>query len=194
MPNIPPPQWTSADERPDAGTDWLAAPLTQLTRFIVRAYHEPLRRDLPRLQARAREVELAEWPQVLGAVREHLDALARDVPAHLDYEEQQLFPAIDALARGDRGPFRTEESRLPELERQHDAFGMRLKHLARLTAWFTAPVGAGRAAHALCAELSSLMEATYVHVHLERNVLLARAVDVSRRGHAGAADVTNGVQ
>lgn len=178
MPNIPPSPWT-ADQTSDAATDWLAAPLTQLTRFIVQVYHEPLRQDLPRLQAHAREVEIAEWPQVLGAVREHLDALARDVPPHLDYEEQLLFPAIDALARGDRALFDREVSRVPDLERQHDQFGMRLKDVARLTSWFTPPPGVGCAGQALCAELSSLMEATYVHVHLERDVLLARAVQLS---------------
>ena len=189
MPNLPPSRWTDADQTPDAGTDWLVAPLPRLTRFIVHAYHEPLRRNLPLLATRARDVDAAgEWPLVSGDLLEHLDALARDVPLHLDYEEQLLFPAIEALSRGDRVPFCSEAARLPVLEQQHAQFGTCLKDLARLTAWFTPPDGVGPTVQELCADLSRLMESTYVHVHLERNVLLERALQISSALAASSPD------
>ena len=139
----------------------------------------PLRRSLPSLLATAARVDASEWPDVIGTVRECLDALAHEVPPHLDYEERQLFPAIEALARGDRVPFQHELSRLTDVEQQHGQFGARLKELARVTKWFTPPAGVGPAVAELCDELSRLMEATYVHVHLERNVLLPRATQLA---------------
>lgn len=173
MSTIPPS--SSPDPTSDAGTDWLTAPLAHLTQFIVHDYHVPLRRNLPALLDGAAHVEASEWPGVIGTVRACLDDLAREVPPHLDYEERQLFPAIEALARGDRAPFQRELSRFPDVEQQHGRFGARLKELARVTGWFTPPVVVGPAVSQLCADLSRLMEATYVHVHLERNVLLPRA-------------------
>ena len=173
-----PPSSSHADPTSDAGTDWLAAPLAHLVQFIVHDYHVPLRTNLPYLLANAEGIDPAEWPDVIGTVRECLGALAREVPPHLDYEEQQLFPAIEALARGDRAPFQRELSSLPDVEQQHGQFGARLRELARVTTWFTPPAGVGPAVAELCADLSSLMEATYVHVHLERNVLLPRATQL----------------
>lgn len=175
---IPPSSWP-ADPTSEAGTDWLTAPLAHLTQFIVHDYHAPLRRNLPALLDSAARIDVSNWPDVIGTVRDCLDALVREVPPHLDYEERQLFPAIEALARGEREPFQCERARLHDVELQHGRFGARLKELARVTGWFTPPAGVGPAVVVLCADLSRLMEATYVHVHLERNVLLPRATQLA---------------
>jgi regulator of cell morphogenesis and NO signaling len=166
----------------DDDIDWLIAPIPQLVQFIVDTFHAPLRDDLPRLRETMGRVETAhghEWPAVIGPLAHDLERLSADLLDHIGREEREDFPAmVDAATEQ---PDRTfDVARLERLEADHAAIGARLKDMARVTGWFQPPVGACPTVRVLFAELACLAEATYMHVHLENNVLFPRITALAR--------------
>lgn len=167
-----------AQQASDSHTDWHAAPLDRLVTFIVQTCHVPLREELPRLVAMARAVRdsaAVQAPAMMPTLVAHLEALAVEMPQHLDREEQQLFPAIVELARGRPEAFLQLTPLVTALERDDQALRERLKALAELTGWFQPPPGCSDAQYTLYGAISRLTEATYLHLLLEHVVLVPRA-------------------
>ena len=166
----------------DADIDWLIAPIPQLVRFIIDTFHTPLREDLPRLRETMARVETAhghEWPAVIGPLAHDLERLSADLLDHIGREELEVFPTMaDAEGTQPDQPF--DVALLDRLEADHAAIGARLKDMARVTGWFQPPVGACPTVRVLFAELACLAEATYMHVHLENNVLFPRIAALAR--------------
>jgi regulator of cell morphogenesis and NO signaling len=167
-------------------TDWTVAPLDQLVRFIVDVYHAPLRVDLPRLVEMAHKVALVrgtQAPDLIPALVRCVEELHAHVLEHLDEEEAELFPAVlDVWARhaglAPAAPARHTRSLddlALHLEDDHRSIGRLLKQMASLTSWYVPPPDACNTMRGLYFELSQLTEHTYVHVHLENNVLIPRA-------------------
>lgn len=166
-------------------TDWLVAPLPQLIRFVVDNYHVPLGQDLPRLREMMARVEAAHgeaWPAMVGPLAHDLERLADELLEHIGREERDVFPAMLRWATAASAvPF--DVTLTERLEADHAAIGARLKDMARVTGWFQPPVGACPTVRVLFAELARLAEATYMHVHLENNVLFPRVTALARGRH-----------
>jgi regulator of cell morphogenesis and NO signaling len=161
--------------------DWNAEPLHILIDHIVTAYHDPLREELPRLEAMAAKVS-----RVHGAKATHLARLERivfelsaDLQSHMDKEERVLFPAIRVIDAGQG------ENRLPisapigVMEDEHDHAGALLFELRAMTDKYEPPAWACQTFRALYSGLSELESAMHVHVHLENNILFPRALALS---------------
>lgn len=167
-------------------TDWTVAPLDQMVHFILDVYHAPLRADLPRLLEMGRKVDFVHGhrsPDVIPPLVRCLEYLYTETIDHLDDEEAHLFPIVLDLWATQAGGARTgavpQTSALhamtQHLEDDHRTIGALLKRMAALTGWYVPPPGACNTMRALYFELSQLTEHTYVHVHLENNVLIPRA-------------------
>jgi regulator of cell morphogenesis and NO signaling len=171
-------------------TDWLAAPLPELVQFIVDNYHVPLRYDLPRLREMMGRVEAAHgaaWPAVVGPLAHDLERLADELLEHIEREERDVFPAmLDCVASTSSALF--DASMTERLESDHASIGARLKDMARVTGWFQPPIGACPTVRVLFAELARLAEATYMHVHLENNVLFPRIAALRRSARHARRD------
>lgn len=167
-------------------TDWLVAPLPQLVQFVVDTYHEPLRHDLPRLREKMARVEAAHgeaWPAMIGPLAHDLERLADELLDHISREERDVFPAmLECDAAVPAEPF--DLALTERLQGDHAAIGARLKDMARVTGWFQPPVGACSTVRVLFAELARLAEVTYMHVHLENNVLFPRVAALMRGRHS----------
>jgi regulator of cell morphogenesis and NO signaling len=162
--------------------DWRNESLDALIWHIVRTYHDPLRKELPRLAAlssKAAEVHGAKGA-FLRRVAAIVAELSDELTSHMQKEEMILFPAIRALEEG--------RSTLPlaapiaVMEHEHDGAGLFLDELRRITGGYELPPWACATIEALYHGLSELESAMHVHVHLENNVLFPRALALPGRG------------
>jgi len=162
------------ERSPEPETRWDEASLTDLIDHILATYHEPLREELPRLEAMARkvhEVHGEKDPERLKEILDTLLALEAELFSHMRKEEEILFPMI-AAGRGAMamGP-------VSVMEAEHDEAGRMLRRFAELTDGYAPPDGACNTWRALYAGLADLEKAMHVHIHLENNILFPRALN-----------------
>jgi regulator of cell morphogenesis and NO signaling len=162
-------------ETAPAGSEpsWSEAPLPDLVTHILVAYHQPLKEELPRLEAMARkvlQVHGEKEPQMLAELLAVFLGLKAELEPHMEKEEQILFPMIErrqgVLADGPVEVMREE----------HDRAGLALKRLRELTNDYEVPPRACNTWRALWHGLAALEESLHQHIHLENNVLFPRAL------------------
>jgi regulator of cell morphogenesis and NO signaling len=160
--------------------DWTSEPLHALVDHIVSTYHEPLREELPRLEAMASKVF-----QVHGANASHLARLeaivaelSAELRAHMRKEELVLFPAIRAIEASAPAPVPISAP-IAAMEHEHDHAGGLLSELRELTQGYTAPEWACQTFRAFYQGLAELESTMHLHVHLENNVLFPRALGLA---------------
>lgn len=152
---------------------WGQAPLKDLVRHILVAYHGPLKEELPRLESMARkvlEVHGDKDPETLSEVVEVYAGLKAELSQHMVKEEQILFPMIEqgqgAMAGGP----------VSVMKHEHDSAGAALRRLRELTKDYQVPPGACNTWRALWHGLAALEESLHQHIHLENNILFPRAL------------------
>ena len=152
---------------------WLSRPLPALADYIKERYHETLRRDVPALIEAARRVQRvhAAKPDVPKGLAEHLLWFWTELQAHMDKEENILFPMI---ARGARGPATYMPVRA--LTHEHDTHAADLARIRALTNDLETPPHACATWRALYDGLAHLESELMEHIHLENNVLFLRTV------------------
>jgi regulator of cell morphogenesis and NO signaling len=168
---------TSAATRSD-DVDWTREPLHALIDHIVATYHEPLREELPRLEAMAARVARVHGSKAPSLTRlaALVTALSADLRAHMAKEEIVLFPAIRGIERGPDRPAVSLAVPLLVLEDEHDRAGAMLADLRATADGYVPPAWACATFRALYQGLSELESTMHIHVHLENNVLFPRAL------------------
>ena len=157
--------------------DWTRAPLYVLCDHIVSTYHEPLREELPRLEAMAEKVARVHGAKAeyLARIEAIVRELAIDLRSHMQKEELVLFPAIKAREAGDSIPQIALFAPMAVMEHEHDQAGELLSELWTITDGYTPPEWACATFRALYHGLQDLESAMQIHVHLENNILFPRA-------------------
>lgn len=144
-------------------------PTGALLDHIVATHHALLREALPWLETLAAKVAGVHGDHDPRLVE--LEAALRDLSAlllaHLDEEEQALFPALRAGGAG-VGP------QLAAMREEHDQVAAGLERLRRLTDDLTPPGWACRSYRTLLAELARVEADIHRHVHLENHALAPR--------------------
>jgi len=155
-----------SDPRPDLQSQ----PLGAVVEFILTRFHEPLRRDLPDLVERARQVEASPSEQRPVGLASHLEQVRLAVESHLTKEEKILFPLI-AAGRGEHAlmPIRV-------MMAEHEDHAQNLRRTRELTDDFTVPSGASALWRDLYRDLERLEADLDEHIDLENNVLFTRAL------------------
>ena len=145
---------------------------SELANHIEAHYHQGLRRDLPLLIEGARKVERvhAGKPGVPAGLADVLTDLLAEMESHMAKEERILFPMIRRGARGEAVymPVRM-------MEREHDSHGAELARIRTLTGDLRIPDHACATWRTLYQGLETLEADLMQHIHLENNVLFARA-------------------
>jgi regulator of cell morphogenesis and NO signaling len=142
----------------------------ELIDHILQRFHEVHRRELPELIRLAARVEErhqgnAEAPVGLHAA---LEELAEALEAHMQKEEQILFPLM--LSGGH--PMITAP--IGHMRHEHDEHGVRLENLEAVARGFKLPPEACSTWRALYTGVRKLIDDIHQHVHLENNVLFPR--------------------
>jgi regulator of cell morphogenesis and NO signaling len=137
---------------------------------ILSRYHEVHRKEMPELIRLAKlvEAEHARHPRVPRGLSELLLRMSWEMEAHMQKEEQGLFPTLRA---GEGGMAMACEL----MRDEHDDHAARLAELAALTHGHELPADASPTWRALYAGTAKFAADLREHIHLENDVLFPRA-------------------
>ena len=165
-------------------SSWTELTLPDLADHIVAVHHRYLDEELPALEALAAKVLSVhgERHAELSEVAALVVALVADLVPHLAKEERVLFPAIHALAAGDRDlHFGPVENPIRTLSIEHEQAGELLAALRRVTDGYRVPDDGCASYRSLYERLEALELDTYLHIHKENHVLFPGAILLAER-------------
>ena len=160
-------------------TTWAERPIAELLEHLIESFHEPLRRELPRLTDLATRLQGHgdDHRRVLAVVHYELIRFAAELTAQMDLEESELFPLLVRVARDGAGD--GDGARLAVLRTQAQVTdveaGQTLRIIRQITDGFVPPSTTCSSLRALYRGLEELEALMRQHVHLESNVLFPRA-------------------
>lgn len=176
-----------ADETGAPPVNLLAMPLQRLIQHIVRLHHRSVRQQLPPLVALAGELasRQGEHTPELIAIAQLMDELQGELLAHIEKEENVLFPYIAYLDQpsGMAAPtgsnfFRRVSQPVRMMMHDHESAARILDDLNRLTNGFNPPDTACATQVAFCAGLRAFEQDLQRHIRIEDDILFPRAVEL----------------
>ena len=167
---------------------WSDESAVEICNHIFQTHHAYLRRELPRLADLLDKVVAAhaDTHPELHELRGVFNELRAELEPHMAKEEQILFPAIQRLEQSDTCPsfpFGSVANPMRVMEDDHDAAGIALGSLHRLTDGYRVPDDACNTWRVLLDGLRRLEADLHQHIHLENNILfpMARQLEESRQ-------------
>jgi len=161
------------------GTNWTNAPLGDLIDHIEETHHAYLRRELPQLESlleKVAHVHGTDAPWIVS-VKEVFEELKPSMEAHIEKEEEIVFPFIRACGEDGSTPAPDALGGDPIalMEEEHDETGAALKRMRTLSHDFTVPEWGCNSFRAVLDGLEGLETDTHEHVHKENSILFPRA-------------------
>jgi regulator of cell morphogenesis and NO signaling len=169
-----------AYEKNDQSDDmkiWLNSSSKEIIHHIIHHYHQPLREELSALSpyvTKIARVHGERHPELLQ-VHELFYQLKKELTEHTLKEEAESFPLILTLEKNPDEENRAEIiDTIKELEKEHDFAGTILKKLREITVDYHLPQDACGTYTLVFRRLEALESDTFMHVHLENNILFPR--------------------
>jgi regulator of cell morphogenesis and NO signaling len=162
-------------------------PLSRLIQHIVRIHHHCVRQELPRLAEMASKVaaKRSDRAPELTKIAELIEKLRGEMYAHIQKEEQVLFPFIAQMNQESivaypptHASFRSVAHPIFMMEQEHGAADHLMMELSRLANHFEPPSWACATHIALFSGLRQFESDLRQHVHLENDVLFPRAIQL----------------
>ena len=181
------------ENRHEAGPEeanWAGAPLADLTKHIVQKHHGYVRGAVPRISALLAKVKAkhGENHSELAAIEKEFLGLGQEMYAHMQKEEQILFPYIEKLERARQGQqpleppfFQTVRHPVHRMMEEHDSAGRALQAIRSLSTGYQTPAGACESYRQVYRSLEEFEANMHTHVHLENNILFPRAVELEAK-------------
>ena len=173
---------TRAPARQD--TDYASWTLTRLIDHIRAIHHAYVRANTAQTAAYARKITAVHGDQhpELAQIADSFDQMAIELTAHLEHEEEVVFPAVkraEAARRAGSAPEAADAETIAHgieaLVREHEQVGAALHHIRDLAMGYGLPPDAC-ATYSLTYERLQAFEADlHKHVHLENNILFPQA-------------------
>lgn len=180
---------------PDEAPPVSASDVAALVGHILDHHHAYVREALPLIQAhteRVARVKGDRHPEMIEVDRVFAAAVAA-LTAHMDLEEQVVFPyivALDEARRGGMAPpasqFASVAEVIRDMEREHRAAADAMERIRELTNAFTYPEDACTTFRVCIQELAALERDLHTHMHLENNLLFPAALELDRLTQAQA--------
>lgn len=164
-------------ERSEDVSIWTDSSSEEIIQHVIERYHRPLHEELHALSPYVTKVARVhgEGHPELIKVFELFKALKNELIEHTNKEEATSFPFILTLEENPQIENREEIiEEIRELEKEHDHAGDILKQLREITDDFTPPVDACGTYRLVYKRLEMLEGDTFMHVHLENNILFPR--------------------
>ena len=157
--------------------------LTLLIDYIVHNHHHYVQSAIPEIKGLLNKVCAAHAEELpyLYKLREEFNRLAKELLAHLQKEEDILFPAIKKIEQNALNEKRSASSdnlTIPILvmEHEHEAAGDLLKSIQSLTKHFIPPAFACPTFIITYKMLEEFNNDLMQHIHLENNILFPKAL------------------
>lgn len=166
---------TPADKNMDV---WLDSNTNTIIDHIVNNIHAPLMVELAELSpyiTKVSKVHGESHPELLR-VKELFFEFKKEMTEHSAKEESTVFPLIKKLAEKSVENLKETVDYIRELEKEHDHVSVIFKELREITSDFTPPVDGCGTYRLVYKRLEMLEGETFMHVHLEQNILFPRYI------------------
>ncbi|WNO10759.1 iron-sulfur cluster repair protein YtfE [Teredinibacter sp. KSP-S5-2] len=152
-------------------TDWSEVEDSALIDHILTRFHAVHREQMPELIRLAQRVEAVhgDKPDCPVGLADHLTAVHQAMLSHMQKEEAILFPMLQ------NGQYQMSGGPIGVMRQEHDSHGADLARIDMLTNNITPPENACNTWQALYSALATFKADLMEHIHLENNVLFARA-------------------
>jgi len=176
-----------AHERGSGPLDPAILSLGRLVQHIVRVHHQCVRQELPRLAELARKLAAKRGDRApeLHTVADLIEKLHEEMHAHIQKEEQVLFPFISQMNQESivaypsaHACFTSVVHPIFKMEQEHESAENIVAELICLTNHFEPPSWACATHIALFSGLREFESDLKQHVHLESDVLFPRAIQL----------------
>lgn len=166
------------ENRKDTPDIWTESASEDIVKHIQERYHRPLEEELAQLSpyvTKVSKVHGAGHPELIR-VYELFYELKKELLDHTAKEDSTVFPML--LKLDDPNVENKEEkiAYITELEKEHDHAGSILKELREITSDFTPPLDACGTYRLVYKRLEMLESDTFMHIHLENNILFPRYI------------------
>ncbi|MDP4085016.1 MAG: iron-sulfur cluster repair di-iron protein [Bacillota bacterium] len=155
---------------------WTNSDSNTIIDHVISQYHKPLVEELTMLSPYVTKISRVHGdnhPELLK-VNELFYAFKKEMLEHMEKEEAIVFPLIRQLADNTVEDRESAVAQIIELEKEHDAAGQILREIREITADFALPFDACGTYTLVFKRLEELEGQTFMHVHLENNILFPR--------------------
>ncbi|WP_293300874.1 iron-sulfur cluster repair di-iron protein [Pedobacter sp. UBA4863] len=163
-----------------AVADYNSWPLDLLADYVEKKHHryveEKIVEIVPFLNKVA-HVHGQKHPELLE-VLDLFRGCVEELTAHMQKEEQILFPFVRKIAMGEpvEAPFGSVQNPINMMMHEHTNEGERFRRIAALTANYTPPADACNTYRVTYALLKEFEEDLHLHIHIENNIMFPRAI------------------
>ncbi|MEH7110349.1 iron-sulfur cluster repair di-iron protein [Bacillus sp. JJ1764] len=155
---------------------WTDSDSNTIIEHIITNYHRASQEELALLSpyvTKVSKVHGDHHPELLK-VYELFYEFKKELMEHMEKEEQVVFPLIKKLADGTVENREEAINMIVELEKEHDHAGEILRQIREVTSDYELPIDACGTYRLVYARLEALEGLTFMHVHLENNILFPR--------------------
>jgi regulator of cell morphogenesis and NO signaling len=155
---------------------WTNSDSTTIINHVISNYHRVSEEELAMLSPYVTKVSRVHGdnhPELIK-VYELFYEFKKELMEHMAKEEEVVFPLIKQLADGTVENREEAIAMIVELEKEHDHAGEILRQIRAVTSDYTLPLDACGTYRLVYARLEALEELTFMHVHLENNILFPR--------------------
>lgn len=179
---------TVLQSRPEATADYQSWPLDLLADYIEKKHHryvaEKIQEIKPYLE-KICKVHGKHHPE-LFEIKDHFNAAAGELTAHMKKEEFILFPFVRKMATAQAGsslakpPFSTVQNPIEMMMEEHSTEGERFRQIEALSNSYTPPKDACNTYKVTFALLKEFEQDLHLHIHLENNILFPKAIEFEK--------------
>lgn len=155
---------------------WTKSDSTTIIDHVVNHYHRTSEEELAQLSPYVTKVSRVHGdnhPELLK-VYELFYEFKKELTEHMAKEEEIVFPLIKQLADGTVENREEAINMIVELEKEHDHAGEILRQIRAVTSDYELPLDACGTYRLVYKRLEELEGLTFMHVHLENNILFPR--------------------
>jgi len=158
---------------------WTNSTSEEIIQHVIKQYHRPLEEELKSLSpyiTKVSKVHGNNHPELLQVYQLFYE-LKNELLEHTAKEEATSFPNILTLEKNPEVENKAEIiEAIRELEKEHDHAGNILRELREITADYMLPFDACGTYTLVYKRLEMLEAHTFMHVHLENNILFPRYI------------------
>ena len=153
--------------------------------YIIQTHHSYVLENIPLLSQYTDKVARVHGHHYTETVeiKELFQEAAAELSAHMQKEEQVLFPFIIAMVKAQKEglpmpkpPFGTIQNPIRMMETEHESVGDILSMISLLSSHYQPPEGACNTFRVLYAKLQEFEQDLHQHIHLENNILFPKAL------------------